>query len=149
MEQHFILHSERIRQNAANYIGSIPLEPVPEIIVRPFERVRTNARNRMYWACLTESLQQINQTVNYLANESGHSPLEIKRIIAKDLEPEYVALLFARTPEAAHDILKEISNIPTSTRLGTKKFIQFQERMESMLSEIVGQINDFAGRAVG
>ena len=97
----------------------------------------------MYWASLTESLRQINQTVNYLANESGHSPLEIKRIIAQELEPEYIAVLFSRTPEAAHDILKEVCNVPTSTRLGTRKFIKFQERMETMIAEIAGQINTF------
>ena len=79
MEKHFILHDTHIRDRALHFISIMPLEPLVEVSIKPFEKLRTITRNNMYWASLTESLRQINQTVNYLANESGHSPLEIKR----------------------------------------------------------------------
>ena len=145
MEKHFILHDTHIRDRALNFITTMPLEPLIEVVVKPFEKIRTLPQNSRYWANITEYLRQINQTITCLANESGHTPLDIKRMIAADLEPEYIAILFARSPEVVHDILKEVCNVPTSTKLGTKKFSEFGERMEVMIAEIVGQINTFRG----
>ena len=62
------------------------------------------------------------------------------------MQPEYVAILFSHTPEVAHDILKLIVGIPTSTRLGTKEFMKFEEQMEATIAVIAGEINHFAQR---
>ena len=114
-----------------------------EIIIRPFQKTRSLSQNSRYWASLTEYLNQIHQTIQIVSDESGYTPLEVKRLIADDLKPEQVAILFARTPEVAHDVIKEICNVPTSVRLGTKRFMEFEEQMERTIAEIAGQIEVF------
>jgi hypothetical protein len=68
----------------------------------------------------------------------------VRRIVAKELQPEQVAILYAGTPEAVHDILKTINGIPTSTRLGTKKFAEYEERMVQTIAEVVGAVRAVA-----
>jgi len=145
-EKHFILRSNAVRDFICDTLESLPFKPEYEIIIRPFEKHRTDGQNARYWATLAEYLRQINQTVHSIAESSGHTPLEIKRLIAADLLPEQIAILFAKTPETAHDVLKEICDVPTSTRLGTKEFQRFEERMEQTIAEIAGHVEAFRGR---
>ena len=146
-ESHFILRDDAIWQNAVNLLRV--LEPshyqgeMMEVIIRPFQKTRSLPQNSRYWASLTEYLNQIHQTIQIISDESGYTPLEVKRLIADDLKPEQVAILFARTPEVAHDVIKEICNVPTSARLGTKRFMLFEEQMERTIAEIAGQIEVF------
>ncbi len=103
-------------------------------------RTRTLPQNSRYWATLTEELHQLSAGIAEISAHTGYTPLEVRRIVAKELQPEQVALLYAGTPEAAHDILKTINGIPTSTRLGTKKFMEFEERMLQTIAEVVGAV---------
>jgi hypothetical protein len=141
--KHFILRSDREKQAAAEYVLNLPAKPLQEVFVRDYEKIRTLPQNARYWASLNEYLKQIRASVNQIAEYTGHTPLEARRIIARALEPEYVAVLFSNTAEAAHDILKLIVGIPTSTRLGTKKFTEFHERMEQTIALIAGEVNNF------
>ncbi|HEY4761491.1 MAG TPA: hypothetical protein VIH42_12995 [Thermoguttaceae bacterium] len=145
-EKHFILRSNAVRDFICDTLEALTFDPVYEIIIRPFEKHRTHGQNDRYWATLTECLRQIKQTVYGLAESSGHTPLEIRRLIAADLLPEQIAILFAKTPETVHDVLKEICDVPTSTRLGTKEFQRFEERMEQTIAEIAGHVGAFRGR---
>lgn len=141
--KHFILRTEAVKHAAAEFILNLPDQPMQEVVVRDHEKTRTLPQNARYWASLNEYLKQISASVNQIADYTGHTPLEARRIIARELEPEYVAILFSNTAEAAHDILKLIVGIPTSTRLGTKKFTQFHERMEQTIALIAGEVNSF------
>lgn len=150
---HIIIRDRKLWSRALAELYKIEhvIERTPtiyEMILRPFEKTRTNPQNSRYWASLTEYLMQMNQTVHAVANETGYTPLEIKRLIAKEMPPEHIAILFTSKPEVAHDVLKEICGVPTSTRLGTKKFMLFEERMVQAIAEVVGQVNAFAGRAL-
>ncbi len=115
--------------------------------ITEYAPTRTTPQNSRYWATLTEFLRLLHQTVQTVADNTGYSPLEVKRLIAADLLPEQVAILYARTPEVAHDVIKEICGIPTSTRLGTKKFSEFDERMTAVVSEIAGIVQAFSDKA--
>jgi hypothetical protein len=147
-ELHLIIRDDRIWNSAVAALHRIKGMPtLYEMILRPFEKTRSLPQNSRYWASLTEYLNQMNQTVHVIANETGYSALEVKRLIAAEMPAEHIAILFARKPEAAHEVLKVIHNIPTSTRLGTKKFMLFEERMIQTIAEIAGQVNAFARRA--
>ena len=146
-EYHLIIRDDKIWNRAVALLHRIKTIHTPyEIILRPYERTRTLPQNSRYWASLTEYLKQINQTVHALANETGYTPLEMKRLIAAEMPSEHIAILFARKPEVAHEVLKEICDVPTSTRLGTKKFMAFEERMVQAIAEIAGQVNAFASK---
>ena len=140
-ERHFILRDTAIRDRAVTAINSLVLKPVlMEVIIRPFEKIRTSIRNAKYWAELTECLEQINATINQIASDTGHSPLEVKREAVSELPIEYGLILFARKPEVAHEVLKDIANIPTTTKLGTKRFIEHEDRMLAVMGDILGHV---------
>ena len=141
MEKAFTLSSDRIRANASAYVQALLIEKIPwQVRIARVERTRTVGQNSRYWATLTETLRRLRAHVHTLADESGHTPLEIRRLLATELEPENVALLFVRTPEAAHEIVKMICDVPTSTRLNTRKFMAFEDRMVAVLGELIGHV---------
>lgn len=115
--------------------------------IEPWKKIRTPGQNSRFWAGLTELLNQIHLVVLRVSAETGYTPLEIKRLLAKDMPTEHGLILFAHRPEIAHEVLKEIAGIPTSARLGTKEFSQYDEQMEQVIAEIMGEINAFERRA--
>ena len=145
----FILHLNRddIRDNAIAFIKSLGNTKAWKVTIEEYEKTRTTIRNAHYWANLTEGQKQIIAAVERMSEHTGYSPLEVKREIAKGMAPEEIAILFAKNPEGAHDVLKEIAGIPTSTKLGTRKFIAFEDRMIQIMADIVGQVQAFEARA--
>lgn len=138
--QTFIVRSQAIRAQAAKAVLAITEAPLMEVIVREHVSTRTDAQNRHYWFSLGEELRQLNESIHQIANQTGHTPLEVRRFVAADLAPEQVAILYASSSEAAHEVLKLIHGIPTSTRLGTKAFMAFEERMIQTVAEVVGAV---------
>jgi hypothetical protein len=140
----FIIRTQVIRTAAAKAVMEITENPLMEVLIRPYEKTRTEGQNSRYWCTLEEELRQLSAGIAEISEHTGYSPLEVRRIVAKELQPEQVALLYAGTPEAVHDILKTINGIPTSTRLGTKKFMEFEERMLQNIAEVVGAVRAVA-----
>lgn len=137
-DQTYVIRTKDLRAEAAKSVLAITGDPLMEVCIRPHTRIRSTNQNARYWASLDEELRQLAHEVALICEHTGYSDLETRRLIAKELQPEQAALLFARTSEAAHDILKTIHGIDTSTRLGTKKFMEFEERMIATVAEVVG-----------
>lgn len=149
---HLILRDDRIWNRAVAVLHELRHRIVNsgavfELSIRPYQKTRSTPQNSRFWASLTEYLRHMNQTVQAIASETGHTPLEIKRLIAQEMQPEQVAILFARKPEVAHEVLKAIHDIPTSTRLNTKQFMVYEQRMEQTIAEIAGIVNAFSRKA--
>jgi len=89
----------------------------------------------------------MNKEIGLLSGETGYTPLEIKRLIAQDMMPEHVAILLTTRTDSAHDIIKQIAGIKTSTNKNTKEFMEFEETMEHAMAEVMGAVNAFKGRA--
>lgn len=110
-------------------------------------KIRTSAANSRYWANMDNFLNEINDAVERYADKLGETNIQARREIAINMEQrydcpiEYLTLLFIRTKEPAHEVMKTICNIPTSTRLGTKEFQKFESILEVTMSEILGIIN--------
>ena len=126
---------------------NLPASPPHEVVIREYVKNRTTPQNSRYWVNLNEYLRQMNLIVELISNQTGYTPLEVRRLISKEMPAEYIAILFARTAESAHEVLKAICGIPTSTRLGTKKFSEFDELMENTIAEIMGYVNAFRDKA--
>ena len=140
-EQSFILRNPDIRERALSFISALPIYPVTMmVVIKPFEKTRTLGQNSRYWVGLQEILRLLNATVNQIASDTGHSPLEIKREAARGLPIEHGIILFAKKAEVAHEVLKDICNVPTTTKLGTKKFMAYEERMLAVMTEILGHV---------
>ena len=118
-----------------------------QVDLREYVRTRTTGQNSRYWATLTEEMRQLGEAIANIAKHTGYSPLEVRRLVAATLEPEQIAILYAQTPEAVHDILKVIHGIKTSTRLGTKAFMEFEERMIQSVADVVGAVREVARQA--
>jgi len=135
------LINAKVAANCAEFIlNDVPHDGSHQVEVRKAVRTRTDGQNSRYWATLTEELRNVSAGIKEVSEHTGYSPLEVRRIIAKELQPEQVAILYASTPEAVHDILKTINGIKTSTRLGTKEFMQYEERMLQTIAEVVGAV---------
>jgi hypothetical protein len=110
-------------------------------------KLRTKGQNDRYWANMDDFLYEINEAVEMYAERVGETNIQARREIAIRIEEkfdcpvEYMAILFVRTKEAAHEIMKMICNIPTSTRLGTKEFQKLGGILEMTMAEILGLIN--------
>ncbi len=143
----FIISSHDIAARAAETILNLPDSPLHEVVVREHIKNRTPPQNSRYWVSLNEHLRQMNLAVELISNRTGYTPLEVRRLIAKDMPAEYIAILFARTAESAHEVMKAICGIPTSTKLGTKKFSEFDDLMANTIAEIMGYINAVMDKA--
>lgn len=141
MNKTYRLINAKVAANCAEHIlNDVPHDGSHQIEVRKALRTRSAGQNARFWATLTEELQNLSAGITEVSEHTGYSPLEVRRIIAKELQPEQVAILYAGTPEAVHDILKVINGIKTSTRLGTKEFSQYEERMLQTIAEVVGAV---------
>lgn len=118
------------------------------ITVTEGKRIRTEGQNKRYWSEVQWFREQLSQAIEQVAEHTGYTPLEVKRLIAQELEPEQIAILFARSSETVHDCLKEICGIPTSTRLGTKEFMKYEERLTQVMMEIIGTVQAITTRAL-
>lgn len=142
MKQRTITNEQQLRQASADLLklgGNLPVV----ITVTEGSRIRTNSQNAKYWAEVQYFMQEIESMISTAADESGYTSLELKRIVAEDLPIEQAAILFVRKPEAVHDILKGICGIPTSTKLGTKAFMKFENVLSQTMMEIIGNIRKY------
>ncbi len=101
---------------------------------------RGEGANSRYWAMLQESLEIISSEVNDLAETLGYTPIEARRVIAHLLPWEDSLILACRKSEPAHEVMKMVFDIPTSTRLGTKEFAGFGDKIDEKMAKIVGAI---------
>lgn len=139
MRQRTILTEDHLRKACADLSqlsGNLPLV----ITVTEGTKTRTSGQNARYWCEIDYFMEQINESIEMAANESGYSEFEVKKLLAEQLPIEQSVILFARKKEVIHDVLKGICNIPTSTRLGTKDFMKFEDRLSQTMSEIIGNI---------
>lgn len=111
------------------------------------KKIRTDGQNKRHWVNIDNLMAQINEAVNNVSENTGYTPLEVKRLIAGTMPPEHVGILYARTSEVVHEILKSICSIPTSTRLGTKEFSKFDDILEQTIAHIIGDVNYMAREA--
>lgn len=139
------IHNEEQRQKASQAL--LGITPPFVVMVTKGTKIRTSGQNSRYWVDMEFFLEQIDEAVDRMAEQTGYTDLEARRAIAEFVPPEHAAILFVRKKEAAHEILKMICNIPTSTRLGTKAFQKFERVLEQTMAEILGSINDVARRA--
>ena len=135
------LKDNRIASDCVESIlNDVPHDGTVLVEIREAVRLRSDGQNSRYWATLTEELRNMNASITEMSAHTGYTPLEVRRIVAGELQPEQIAVLFANTPEAVHDILKAIHGIPTSTRLGTKQFAEYEQRMLQTIAEVVGAV---------
>ena len=104
------------------------------------KKIRSESQSKRYFANLDYWLEQISHAIHKV-EENGYTNLEARNVIARELPESHAAVLYVRKAEAAHEIIKLICGIPTSTRLGTKSFMKFEDIMEQTMSEIIGEIN--------
>ena len=116
--------------------GNLPLV----ITVTEGTKTRSSGQNARYWAEVQYFMNELNDAINQAADSSGHTNIEIRKILAEQLPIEHAVILFARKSETIHEILKDICGIPTSTRLGTRDFMKFEDRLSQTMSEITGNV---------
>jgi len=107
-------------------------------------KIRSDSQNARYWATLTDELNKITSIIDAMAERTGYTNFTVRKIIAGELSWEYSLILSARKPEVAHEVLKMILDIPTSTKLGTKEFMKLEDVMLATMSEIVGEIQSYS-----
>lgn len=140
MRERRIETPEQLRKAAgdiARLAGNLPLV----ITVTEGRKIRTSKQNERHWCNLDSFMFEIDDAVRRISEHTGYTYLETKKIIAQDMPPEHIEILYARNKEAVHNSLKAICNIPSSTRLGTKSFSKFDEILAGTIAQIIGHIN--------
>jgi hypothetical protein len=127
-------------QKAANDLlalgGYLPIV----LTVTEGSKLRSTAQNARYWANIEFFMAEINTAIDQIAETTGYSNLEARRVVAEKMDIEHAVILFARTKEVVHEVLKQICRIPTSTKLGTKAFNKFSDRMDQVMADILGEV---------
>ncbi len=101
---------------------------------------RSTVANSHYWVNLGFWLGEVQTAINETANRLGLSPSDAKLLLANNMPTLHALIMYARERKVAHSVLKDICNIPTSTKLGTKAFHKFDETMERTMAEILGEV---------
>lgn len=140
-EKTYRLLDPRIAANCAEYIlNEVPHDGRVMVEIKEAVKLRSLPQNSRYWATLNEELKSLHREIDIISTHTGYSTLEVRRLVAARLPPEQAAVLFTHKPESVHDILKMIHGVSTTTRLGTKVFMQYEERMLQTVAEIVGEV---------
>lgn len=143
MKQRTLQTAADLRKASADILGLEGHLPVV-ITVTQGKRIRSDRQNSKYWATLNDHLQNISNWVQQLADETGHTSMEIRHFVASQLSPEYAAIVYAFTDDSAHKVMKIIQGKESSRKLGTKEFMDFEQRMDQIMSEIVGEVQAVA-----
>jgi len=139
MKQRTITTEDDLQRAARDLVGLTDHLPLV-LTVTEGKRLRSSAQNRMYWSEVGYFREQITAAVDEVAEHTGYTPMEVKRLIAQELPIEQAVILFAQSSETVHEILKQIVGIPTSTRLGTKEFSKHEERLSQVMTEVIGSV---------
>ena len=135
------LRTEQDKQQASRDLLNIPASYLPlYLTLSPGKGKRSSAANARYWSNIEFWMEEIRNEIKAIAEETGYTYLEARRVIANELPPEHEEILYARTKEAVHDALKEICGIPTTTRLGTKEFNNYSDQLDLAMSQILGEV---------
>lgn len=146
MKERTIETHEQLAQ-AVTDIGRLA-DHLPFVIsITQGKRIRSTAANARYWSGMKEALDRINEDVESVAESTGYTNLEARRVISESLPWEQSMMLCVRTTEAMHEVAKMIVGIPTSTKLGTKEFQKFELQIEQVIAEIVGEVKLAARKA--
>jgi len=121
-----------------------------EVTFKKRKARRTEAQNNWYWATLREELLKLNGMVLEISEHSGHTPLEIRDIVAAEvnnyLGPRYGQFLYCTDEYHAHCIMKTLLLEPgkqSSSEINVEQFSEFAEHMIRIMSEILGVMNEF------
>jgi hypothetical protein len=136
------LRTEQDKQQAAKDLQAIPADRLPlYLTLSQGKGQRSSAANARYWANIEFFMQEINNEINVIADNLGYTNMEARRVIAEKMDNvEHALILYARSKEVVHEVLKQICNIPTSTRLGTKEFNKFSDQLDLAMSQILGEV---------
>jgi hypothetical protein len=69
LNQKIILTSEEHRNRALTIIKALPLDPIPEILIREHKATRNLEQNARMWAMLTDIAEQVNWHGQHLTKE--------------------------------------------------------------------------------
>jgi len=142
VNRRFVIRDPSVAEKAVAAVLAAASEEEPhDVVISPHVDLRTTPQNALYWSALNDRLAEVGRLVGMVADNSGHSNLEARRALAHGLPGEVAALLFVHSGEAAHEILKLIHGIPTTTKLSKRTFTEFYDRMETTFADLVGHIN--------
>ena len=139
MKQRQILNDNDLKkavQDLSGLSGHFPFV----ITITEGTKIRSIGQNSRYWCEVQYFMDELRSLIEQAEEQTGHTNIEIRHILAGQMPIEQAVILFARKPETVHEILKDICGIPTSTRLGTKSFAKFDERLAQVMSEIIGNV---------
>lgn len=130
---------EQLEKASKDLIGLKDVLPVV-LTVSQGKHIRGDGANARYWVMLQESLDMITAEIDAMSEHTGYTPLEARKIIANEMSWEHSMILACRKTEPAHEVMKMICGIPTSTRLGTKEFAKFGDVIDMTMAQIVSEI---------
>jgi hypothetical protein len=139
MKQRVILNDDDLRKAAQDLMALSGRAPFV-ITVTEGTKTRSTGQNSRYWCDIQYFMDELRGAIEQAEEQTGHTNIEIRHILAEQMPIEQAVILFARKPETVHEILKDICGIPTSTRLGTKAFMKFEDRLAQVMSEIIGTV---------
>lgn len=74
MDQTFVIRSKENRSVALKAVSEITSEPLMCVIIKPYEKTRSDEQNRKIHALFSE-----------IAQQTGYSPAEIKQMCKRDI----------------------------------------------------------------
>ncbi len=115
MQDVYRVVDDRVRHNAMAAVQRLPLEPVHEVIIKPWRKKRSLAQNRLYWMWLRELRDHIEQaTGQHYSDDDLHDYFREK-------------FLDRRVVELGGDVVQVRKS---TTRLTVAQFTEYLERIE-------------------
>jgi hypothetical protein len=123
-ERRFVLRTPEIREHVHAFVGRIPLEPLAEVLVRPFVEKRTLPQNSRLWLLHTAA-----------GNYVGCSP--------EDMHEDMLCMFFGYTEVRMPSGAIKRQPMKRSRQLDKREFAQFMEKVEAFYISQLGVYLDY------
>ena len=114
MEQTFIIRSTATRAEAINAVAAITSDPLMCVIIKPYEKTRSDEQNRKIHALFSE-----------IAQQTGYSPAEVKQMCKRDILGSKVVEYKGQKYEV----------LPETHRMSVKDMVDFIDQIYAWCAE--------------
>lgn len=140
MKHTFIIRSEEVRLRVLVVIESLPMEPLHEIIIRPYHKDRSAAQNSTYWLWNTVIGSSLGVSKEDVAEQMKDRFLV--QIYERD-DPDYAEMIQSLRAvwqqgmkKEALDLRKRIVSLTSTTTATVPQMMEYMTEIENFATEM-------------
>jgi len=138
MPKKIIIRSDQLKNRAIEVIKNLPINPIHEIVIKPFKEIRSLAQNALYWKWLTLIGLELGMTKDELHFEYKERFLLPILIANPEDYPQFSGIMDsinavrdAGLDDKADELYKLVIRLTSTTIAKTKHMTEYLNDIES------------------